>query len=196
MVNVPGKPVDHDQATIMISQLVTPLGIMVAGATEDGLCLLEYNDRHELNAELEDLKRLLHAQVLDGKNSHIQQAEEELEEYFAGKRKHFDVSLVTPGTEFQIVVWNSLKDIPYGETISYQQQSEMMQTPLAIRAMAHANGCNRISIIIPCHRVIGKSGKLTGYGGGIDRKRWLLIHENQYSDFNVGLFSPNGKLKK
>lgn len=190
MKNNPGMQEDHDQSTIMVYQLVTPLGIMLAGATADGLCLLEFNDRPELNAELEDLKRLLDAQVVEGKNSHILQTEQELKEYFEGKRKHFDVSLITPGTDFQMEVWNNLKDIPYGETISYQQQSEKMGSPDTIRAIAHANGCNRISIIIPCHRVIGKNGKLTGYGGGVDRKRWLLVHENQYSDINVGLFSP------
>lgn len=190
MKNNPINPEDQNQAIIMISQLDTPLGIMVAGATEDGLCLLEFNDRPELKAELEDIKRLLNAQVVEGKNSHILKTEQELKEYFEGKRKHFDVSLITPGTDFQMEVWNNLKDIPYGETISYQQQSEKMGYPAAIRAIAHANGCNRISIIIPCHRVIGKNGKLTGYGGGVDRKRRLLILENQYSGNNVGLFSP------
>ncbi len=190
MKNIPGMQEDQNQSTLIICQLVTPLGIMQAGATTDGLCILEFIDRPELNAELEDLKRLLDAHVVEGKNSHILQTEQELKEYFEGKRKHFDVSLITPGTDFQMEVWNNLKDIPYGETISYQQQSEKMGSPDAIRAIAHANGCNRISIIIPCHRVIGKNGKLTGYGGGVDRKRRLLIHENQYSDINVGLFSP------
>jgi len=189
MKNIPGEPEDHVQAIIKISRLVTPLGIMVAGAIEEGLCLLEFNDRPELKAELDDVKRLLNAQVVEGKNPHILQTEQELKEYFAGNRKQFNVSLITPGTGFQMEVWNNLKNIPYGETISYQQQSEKMGSPAAIRAIAHANGCNRISIIIPCHRVIGKNGKLTGYGGGVERKRWLLLHENQYSDIKVGLFS-------
>ncbi len=196
MKSKPGIPDDQAQATIKISQLITPLGIMLAGATDDGICLLEFNDRQELNKELEDLKRLLGALFVEGKNAHILQLEQELKEYFKGKRKHFDVSLITPGTDFQMEVWKNLRDIPYGETISYLQQSEKMGSPDAIRAIAHANGCNRISIVIPCHRVIGKTGKLTGYGGGVDRKRWLLIHENQYSDIKVGLFSPKLKLKK
>ena len=196
MKSKPGIPDDQAQATIKISQLITPLGIMLAGATDDGICLLKFNDRQELNKELEDLKRLLGALFVEGKNAHILQLEQELKEYFKGKRKHFDVSLITPGTDFQMEVWKNLRDIPYGETISYLQQSEKMGSPDAIRAIAHANGCNRISIVIPCHRVIGKTGKLTGYGGGVDRKRWLLIHENQYSDIKVGLFSPKLKLKK
>lgn len=181
-----------NETTILISGIATPLGEMIAGATDDGLCLLEFADRPELQAEIDDLMRLLNASVLNGSNAHIIQAKTELGEYFAGKRKQFDLQLITPGSDFKLKVWNSLKEIPYGTMISYQQQSENMESPDAIRAIAHANGCNRISIIIPCHRVIGKSGKLTGYGGGIERKRWLLNHEGQYSNLNVGLFSLIG----
>lgn len=182
------KHQEQDQANLMIAQIITPLGVMIAGAIEDGLCLLEFEDRPILQAKIADLKRLLNGRLIEGKNQHIIQAEEELKEYFEGKRKQFQVSLITPGTDFQMKVWNNLKRIQFGDIISYQQQSENIGHPSAIRAIAHANGCNRISIIIPCHRVIGKNRKLTGYSGGIERKRWLLIHEEKYSTVIHSLF--------
>jgi AraC family transcriptional regulator, regulatory protein of adaptative response / methylated-DNA-[protein]-cysteine methyltransferase len=101
----------------------------------------------------------------------------EINEYFEGKRRTFDVKLDTPGTDFQKSVWDILKEIPFGTTTSYQQQAENLNKPKAVRAIASANGFNRVSIIIPCHRVIGKDGTMTGYGGGIERKKWLIDHE-------------------
>jgi len=108
----------------------------------------------------------------------IKQAKNEISEYFNGKRKVFDVKIHTPGTDFQNSVWNCLRKILFGETATYKQQAERIEKPKAIRAVASANGFNRIAIIVPCHRVIGTNGKLTGYGGGIERKRWLLDHES------------------
>jgi AraC family transcriptional regulator of adaptative response/methylated-DNA-[protein]-cysteine methyltransferase len=103
-----------------------------------------------------------------------------LEEYFAGTRQHFDVKLDPVGSDFQIKVWERLMEIPYGKTISYMEQSVALQMPNAIRAVAASNGLNKIAIIIPCHRVIGSNGKLTGYGGGLERKRWLINHERDH----------------
>ncbi|HLO89790.1 MAG TPA: methylated-DNA--[protein]-cysteine S-methyltransferase [Lentimicrobium sp.] len=175
---------------ISLQHINTPLGVMIAGATNKGLCLLEYHDRATLPKELSDLQTLLNAEVVEKSNIYIDQAKKELHEYFAGVRKKFDVPLSTPGTEFQIRVWNKLKEIPFGETISYLEQAAAMGSIQSIRAIAHANGCNRISIIIPCHRVIGKNGNLTGYGGGIERKRFLILHENHYSmHYQSDLFS-------
>ncbi|MCL4110605.1 UNVERIFIED_CONTAM: hypothetical protein GTU68_060496 [Idotea baltica] len=91
----------------------------------------------------------------------------------------FDVKLETPGTDFQNQVWNCLKTIAYGTTTTYQKQAERINNPSAIRAVASANGCNRISIIVPCHRVIAKDGNLTGYAGGLERKKWLIEHESR-----------------
>jgi AraC family transcriptional regulator of adaptative response/methylated-DNA-[protein]-cysteine methyltransferase len=156
----------------------TPLGKMVACATEDGLCLLEFIDRRAFVTELKDLKRMLRASIEPGSNKHLKATEKELNEYFEGKRKKFDIPLVTPGTEFQNKVWQKLLDIPYGETRSYKQQSIAVGNLGAIRAVGTANGANRISIIVPCHRVIGEDGTLTGYGGGLKRKRWLLDFES------------------
>lgn len=162
---------------ILISRLTTPLGPMFVCATDGGVCLLEFVDRRMLETEFRDLQRLLNAQIITGENHHIIQAKQEITEYFDGKRRVFDVKLCTPGTEFQKMVWTALLDIPFGKTTSYQHQSESINKPKAVRAVASANGFNRISIIIPCHRVIGKNGKLTGYGGGLERKRWLIKHE-------------------
>ncbi len=163
---------------IRLEILDTPLGKMVACATEEGLCLLEFIDRRAFVTELKDLKRMLRASIAPRRNTHLKAVEKELNEYFYGKRKKFDIPLVTPGTEFQNKVWQKLLDIPYGETRSYKQQSIAVGNLGAIRAVGTANGANRISIIVPCHRVIGEDGTLTGYGGGLKRKRWLLDFES------------------
>ena len=146
-------------------------------ATERGICLLEFTDRKMLETEFRDLQKLLNAQILIGENEHISQAKLELEAYFAGKRKEFEVSLDEQGTDFQILAWDALKSIAYGTTVSYQQQAERIQGLQSARTVAKANGDNRISIIVPCHRIIGKNGDLYGYGGGIERKKWLIDFE-------------------
>lgn len=169
-----------EKQIILISRLTTPLGPMFVCATENGICLLEFVDRKMLETEFKDLQKRLNAQILTGENNHIKQAKKEIEEYFRGTRKQFDVHLETPGTYFQNLVWNCLKTIEFGTTSSYQVQAEKLNKPKAVRAVAKANGYNRISIIIPCHRVIGKNGNLTGYGGGIERKKWLLAHEQKF----------------
>ena len=107
----------------------------------------------------------------------INLAIKQLDEYFEGTRKEFDLPLNQPGTDFQQQVWQQLLTIPYGKTITYGQQSHMMNSPLAIRAIASANGKNMLWIVVPCHRVIGTNGSLTGYAGGLWRKQWLLDHE-------------------
>lgn len=107
----------------------------------------------------------------------LNEAIKQLDEYFAGKRKVFDLPLKQPGTDFQQRVWQQLLQIPYGVTISYAQMSNQMNNPLAIRAIASANGKNNLWIVVPCHRVIGTNGSLTGYAGGLWRKQWLLDHE-------------------
>ncbi|WP_420574733.1 bifunctional transcriptional activator/DNA repair enzyme AdaA [Kordia sp.] len=164
---------------ILINRFTTPLGPMFVCATEKGICLLEFTDRRMLETEFKDLQRLLKANIIIGENAHISKAKKEVAAYFEGTRTQFEVPLHTPGTEFQNTVWNALKTIPYGTTTSYKQQAVNIKNPKAVRAVARANGCNRIAIIIPCHRVIGKNGALTGYSGGIERKRWLLEHEHQ-----------------
>ena len=109
------------------------------------------------------------------------QAAEELESYFSGTLKNFETPLAYTGTDFQCGVWDALKTIPYGETFSYAKQAANMNKPKAVRAVANANRLNKIAIIIPCHRVIGSNGSLTGYAGGLDKKKWLLEHEARHA---------------
>ncbi len=168
-------------------KLETPLGEMVAGATEDGICLLEFSDRRMLPAEYKDLARYLDTTIEEGESDHLNNLCQQLNEYFAGERKEFSIPLITPGSEFQQLVWTELLKIPFGATRSYQEQADALNKPEAVRAVANANGMNRISIIIPCHRIIGSNGNLTGYGGGLDRKKWLINHEKRYSGQSVDL---------
>jgi AraC family transcriptional regulator, regulatory protein of adaptative response / methylated-DNA-[protein]-cysteine methyltransferase len=165
----------------------TPLGEMIAGATDEGVCLLEFSDRRMLPTEYKDLTRLLKTTLEDGENKHLKALRKQLKEYFNGKRLEFTIPLVTPGSEFQQAVWMELQNIPFGSTRSYQEQAAALNRPDSVRAVANANGMNRISIIIPCHRVIGSDGHLTGYGGGLKRKKWLLDHEKKYSGKAIDL---------
>jgi AraC family transcriptional regulator of adaptative response/methylated-DNA-[protein]-cysteine methyltransferase len=127
-----------------------------------------------LETEFKDLAKSLNATIVQGENPHFKVLEKELAEYFAGERKEFTVPLSPVGTQFQKEVWQVLRQIPYGETWSYRKQSDVLGDPKKVRAVANANGMNKISILIPCHRVIGSNGTLTGYGGGIWRKQKLL----------------------
>ena len=172
---------------IATTKIDTELGIMIAGAVDEGICLLEFSDRRMLNTEYKDLARHFKTTIQEGDHIHFKILIKQLQEYFEGSRKEFSVPLVTPGTVFQQAVWKELMNIPYGTTRSYQEQSAALGKPESIRAVANANGMNRISIIIPCHRVIGSDGHLTGYGGGLKRKRWLLDHEKRHSGKAVEL---------
>jgi len=172
----PSQSTNND--VILIDRLTTPIGPMFVCATDRGVCLLEFVDRKMLETEFKDIQRLLGAQIIAGENEHTKQAKIQLAQYFDGHRKVFDLSLDAPGTPFQQQVWQCLHNIPFGDTASYQQQALRINNPKAVRAVASANGANRIAIIIPCHRVIGKNGSLTGYGGGLARKKWLIEHES------------------
>lgn len=150
---------------------------MYACAVSEGICLLEFTDRKMLETEFKILSKKLNAIIVQGENEHFNMLEQQLEEYFTSKRKSFTVKLFTPGSAFQNLVWNALQKIPFGSTNSYNDQAITINKPNATRAVANANGLNRISILIPCHRVIGVDGRLMGYGGGIWRKQWLLDME-------------------
>jgi AraC family transcriptional regulator of adaptative response/methylated-DNA-[protein]-cysteine methyltransferase len=165
---------------ISVTRILTPLGPMLAGATDEGICLLEFVDWRMIETQIKRLKKILNAEFIPGTNKHFDELDKQLKEYFDVKRKEFDLPLVLEGTDFQQKVWKELQKIPYGETHSYEQQAIALKNPKAIRAVARANGDNRIAIIIPCHRVIGKDGKLVGYGGGIWRKQYLLNLEKSY----------------
>lgn len=167
----------RDVTAVHLTRVPTPLGPMIAGATDAGVCLLEFTDRRMLETQLRRLVERLNCVFVPGANEFGERLEAELRDYFAGTLRRFETPLVTPGTPFQQRVWSALREIPYGETRSYGDQARMIGEPKAVRAVARANGDNRIAIVIPCHRVIGADGKLTGYGGGLWRKRWLLRHE-------------------
>jgi AraC family transcriptional regulator of adaptative response/methylated-DNA-[protein]-cysteine methyltransferase len=175
----PGKARGED--LIRIAWIETPLGPMVAGATGKGLCFLEFTDRRMLEAQFDALSRRFGLTIVPGENEIIERLRSELGRYFTGGLKRFSVPLEYPGTEFQIRVWRRLLDIPYGETRSYEDVARSIGSPGAVRAVGHANGLNRIAIVIPCHRVVNKSGELGGYGGGLWRKKNLLAIERQAS---------------
>lgn len=162
------------ETIVDLKRIETPLGQMIACANAEGVCLLEYSDRKSLSKELQDISKYFKANIILGDNRHFKTLEQELSEYFEGTRLAFIVPLAPVGTDFQKSVWEILRTIPYGTTRSYQQQADILGHPKAVRAVANANGLNKISIIIPCHRVIGTNGTLTGYGGGIWRKQKLL----------------------
>lgn len=161
------------------TRFTTPLGPMMAVASEEGICLFDFTDRRMLETELKQIQKHFKSTILPGKSKYFEPVIKQITEYFEGKRKNFDIPLVTPGTEFQNKVWKVLKTIPYGETRSYKKQAIALGNVKAVRAVANANGDNRISILIPCHRVIGEDGKLVGYGGGLWRKQWLLNLEKE-----------------
>lgn len=167
------------QSVIDFNRIETPLGTMLVCATSQGICLLEFSDRKMLETELKTIAKLLNATIIQGKNQHFDTLTFELNEYFNGTRKAFSVPLHTLGSDFQNKVWHQLQQIPYGQTRSYKEQAMAIGSPESVRAVANANGMNRLSILIPCHRVIGSDGQLTGYGGGLWRKKYLLELEEK-----------------
>ena len=142
--------------------IASPIGHLTLIASEVGLCGVEWGSIRTKSSD----------------NAILLAAEAQLGEYFAGTRRGFDLPLDLQGTEFQIRTWSALAEIPYGTTVCYGEQARRLGVPRAARAVGAANGSNPLPIVLPCHRVIGASGELTGYGGGLDVKRWLLAHES------------------
>ena len=141
----------------------SPLGITTIIGDEEGISVISVTQEGQVSAEIPEV---------------LQEAVRQLREYFEGKRTDFTFRLNPKGTEFQQKVWKSLLEIPYGKTVSYMDQTKKLGDVKAIRAVASANGKNPLWIVVPCHRVIGTNGSLTGYAGGLHRKKWLLEHEN------------------
>lgn len=177
---------DNDISIISVRQLDSPLGPMVAAATPAGLALLEFGELGEIEKDLNILAGQLKATWALADHPLLQKTAAELDAYFSGVLQSFSVSLAPQGNAFAQSVWQTLIRIPYGLTWTYKQQAAVMNNPLAIRAMAAANGRNPIAIIIPCHRVIGSNGQLTGYAGGLDKKKWLLQMELANSPVRAG----------
>jgi AraC family transcriptional regulator of adaptative response/methylated-DNA-[protein]-cysteine methyltransferase len=152
----------------------SPIGPLVAAAVEAGIVLLEFGELERLERQAPTLRRWFKGPVVAERHHHLDQLKQELDEYFAGDREEFTVPMVLRGTSFELSVWNALRRIPYGVTCSYADIAREVDNPKAVRAVGSANGRNRMSIIIPCHRVVNTDGKLGGYGGGLWRKIRLL----------------------
>jgi methylated-DNA-[protein]-cysteine S-methyltransferase len=153
--------------SVAVRRVSSPVGDIVVTANDEGVTSLEFDED-------------AHAELRSGSTQAatiVERAVEQLQQYFAGERRDFDLPLAPEGTDFQRAVWAALSRIPYGTTISYKEQATWVGNPKATRAVGSANGRNPIAIVVPCHRVIGSDGRPTGYASGIDRKLWLLEHE-------------------
>lgn len=167
----------QNQELLFADWFETPLGPMVAVADQTHLHLLEFHDRKALPNELETLQKRTRSSVAAGRTPAIEQIDAELRAYFDGKSADFRTPLALGGTEFERLVWAKLMEIPAGETRAYGDIARDMQNLQKVRAVGRANGANELGIVVPCHRLIGADGSLTGYGGGLWRKQWLLRHE-------------------
>ncbi len=164
---------------IVVHPYDSPCGPLMLGSVDDKLCLCDWQlVGHRRNHIGDRLKRILDAEFEEGLSPVIDMSMVRLDEYFAGTRHEFDVPLMFAGTEFQKSVWRELLNIPYGMAISYGEMAMNLGRPKAVRAVANANGANAISIFVPCHRVIGSDRSLTGYGGGLGAKKYLLNLEH------------------
>lgn len=163
---------------IIVSPYQAPCGVLRLGSFGDALCLCDWMTERHSEFVARRLRHVLNADFIEGTTPILLEAATQLDAYFAGQRREFNVPLLFVGTGFQKKVWNALLDIPYGATVSYARLAARIGAPSAVRAVANANGANAISVFAPCHRVIGSDGSLTGYGGGLDAKRFLLNLES------------------
>lgn len=168
----PRRANQHD--CLRVALLDTPLGPMLAAASNAAIRQLEFADRRALERSYAEMRRRFELPVVPGDNAVLKQLRHELREYFSGRCKQFTVPLALRGTDFQERVWRELQRIPFGQTASYEAVARKIGSPSAVRAVARANGTNRLYLLVPCHRVIAKDGALSGYGGGVWRKRMLL----------------------
>ena len=173
-------PTALEGATVVhVDRVATPLGPMLVGATDEALCLLEFVDRRALPNQAKRVRERLGAVFAPGRNDITKRTEEQLDAYFEGELRRFDIPIRPVGSDFQEEVWSALADIPYGETRSYADVAAAVGRPRAVRAVGTANGLNALAIVVPCHRVVGADGRLTGYGGGLWRKQRLLDLERE-----------------
>lgn len=173
--------------TLIARTFDTPLCTMRGATSDRGICLLEMGSPERKQREQAELEAAFKTPMIEGDHPILDQLEHELDAYFAGELTGFTVPLDTPGSDWQRKVWNALCEIPFGETTSYGQLASRLGNPGGARAVGLANGQNRVSIVVPCHRVIASDGTLHGYGGGLPRKRWLLDHEALHA--GAGLFT-------
>ena len=167
---------------INIQYYKTKFGEFIIGSFDEKLCLLDFKYRIMRKTVDNRLKKGLGAEFVEQDDEVLQKTRVQLDEYFNGERKEFDIPLLTVGTDFQKSVWEALMKVPYGETSTYLEVSKEINNEKAVRAVANANGANAIGIIIPCHRIIGSNGELVGYGGGLPvKKRLLKLEQNQFA---------------
>lgn len=166
---------------IYTTAIKTPLGNMIAAANDNGLCMFDFEYRKLMPAIKKRVSSFFNDELEEGNHQVFDTIKIQLTEYFSGERTDFNLPLAMSGTPFQQKVWNELLNIPYGTTRTYMQQSKVLGDEKAIRAVARANGENCLAIIVPCHRIVGSDGSLTGYAGGLKAKEWLLEHEARYS---------------
>lgn len=159
--------------------IYTPLGQMIAIASDEALYLLNFTDQPKLAHKIKNLAQVMQTIVMPGENKTLSLIQAELAQYFDGKLTSFKTPCQFLGTAFQQQTWHGLKQISYAQTISYGELAQNINKPKAFRAAAKANGANKLAIIVPCHRVINANQSLGGYNGGIARKQWLLHHERQ-----------------
>lgn len=164
---------------IVISEINTPIGKIIAGATSKGICLLEFDEPERIEKHTKHFLKNSNSELIPGESPYFEELEKQISAYFEKKITIFSIPLDLIGSDFQLQVWNELLKIPFGQTRSYKQQSIAVGNVKSIRAVASANGDNAVSILVPCHRVIGSDGSLTGYGGKIWRKKYLLELESK-----------------
>jgi len=170
---------------IKVQNFKTPYGELIIGDYQNKLCLCDWRYRKMRKVIDNRIKNYFGVDFIEENTELIEQTKQQLNEYFAKGRKQFDIPLIFAGSDFQESVWNALMEIPYGKTISYLDLSRRLGNLKAVRAVAAANGANAISIIVPCHRVVGSKGELTGYAGGLPAKKKLLLLESA----QTGLFA-------
>lgn len=175
-------------SNIAICYYKTPVGELIMGVYENQLCLLDWRYRKQRKAIDHRLCKALQTQFTEKPHPLHTQVTQELDNYFSGSLTAFNLPLLTAGTDFQKEVWKELLEIPYGQTVSYITLSRKLHNEKAIRAVASANGANALSIVIPCHRVIGSNGDLTGYAGGLLAKKKLLQIEGALNENQIELF--------
>ena len=181
---------------IITKEIETPLGLMIAGITDDKLCLLEFSDPDRLSKTLTKLEKHYRYYLVKGDHNLFNSLEEQLNQYFNGNLTKFKIPLTMIGTDFEQKVWIELQNIPQGKTKSYLEIAKLINNPTGFRAVARANGSNNISIIIPCHRVIASNGNLQGYGGGLWRKELLLNLEKFGTGINKKLIEKTKNKKQ
>ena len=164
---------------LAVSRFDTCLGSMIVVADENSLYLLEFFDKKNLQSQMKQFQNLFPFSFIERKTIPMLSIEKELHAYFSGQLKVFQTQINLHGSCFQQSVWNALMTISYGETRSYIDQARLIGKPSAYRAVANANGANRLAIIVPCHRVMSHNGQLGGYSGGVWRKEWLMRHEKE-----------------